>query len=46
MIANDGRIKYMPTPEQIAAECAKIREEKKRKNPKYGTIFNIGELFK
>ena len=26
--------------------AAKIREEKKRKNPKYGTIFNIGELFK
>ena len=26
--------------------AAKIREEKKRKNPKYGTIFNIGDLFK
>ncbi len=40
----DGREKTIAELNRELAE--KIKEEKRRKNPNYGTIFNIGSLFK
>jgi hypothetical protein len=40
----DGREKTIAELNRELAE--KIKEEKRRKNPNYGTIFNIGELFR
>ena len=40
----DGREKTIAELNRELAE--KIKEEKRRKNPYYGTIFNIGSLFK